>query len=133
MYIPEFNRIEDQAAAIAFMRANPFAILVSDNDDTPFATHLPVIVAEASGQIIVRAHVAKANPHWKMLEQQDSLVIFHGPHRNKPPPLYETPKRVHTWNYRTAHAYGRGKIVAADTDKHQVLAELISQFDWAYL
>ena len=31
------------------------------------------------------------------------------------------------------HAYGRGKILPADTDKHQVLAELISQFDSSYL
>src|SRR3954470_12919617 len=133
MYIPEFNRIEDQAAAIAFMRANPFAILVSYNGDTPFATHLPVIVAEASGQITVRAHVAKANPHWKMLEQQDSLVIFHGPHAYISPALYEIRESVPTWNYATVHAYGRGKILPADTDKHQVLAELISQFDSSYL
>jgi transcriptional regulator len=133
MYIPEFNRIEDQAAAIAFMRANPFAIVVSDNDDTPFATHLPVIVAEASGQIMMRAHVAKANPHWKMLEQQDSLVIFHGPHAYISPALYEIRESVPTWNYATVHAYGRGKILPADTDKHQVLTELISQFDSAYL
>jgi transcriptional regulator len=133
MYIPEFNRIEDQAAAIAFMRANPFAIVVSDNDGTPFATHLPVLVAEASGHIIVRAHVAKANPHWKMLELQDSLVIFHGPHAYISPALYEIRESVPTWNYATVHAYGRGKILPADTDKHQVLAELISQFDSAYL
>ncbi len=31
------------------------------------------------------------------------------------------------------HAYGRGKILPADTDKHEVLAELISQFDSSYL
>src|SRR5436305_2057210 len=89
MYIPEFNRVEDQAVAVAFMRANPFTILVSNHEDTPFATHLPVIVAEASGQIIVRAHVAKSNPHWRMLEQKDSLLIFHGPHAYVSPALYE--------------------------------------------
>src|SRR5438067_12795025 len=133
MYIPEFNRIEDQAVAVAFMRANPFAILVSNNADTPFATHLPVIVAEASGQIIVRAHVAKSNPHWKMLEQKDSLLIFHGPHAYISPALYEIRESVPTWNYATVHAYGRGKILPGDGDKHQVLTELISQFDSSYL
>ena len=133
MYIPEFNRIEDQAAALAFMRANPFAILVSNNDDAPFATHLPVIIAEAGGQMMVRAHVAKANPHWKMLEQLDSLLIFHGPHAYISPALYELRESVPTWNYATVHAYGRGKILATDADKHQVLAELISHFDSSYL
>jgi transcriptional regulator len=133
MYIPEFNRIEDQVVAIAFMRANPFAILVSNTDDGPFATHLPVIVAEANQQIMVRAHVAKSNPHWKMLEQKDSLLIFHGPHAYISPALYEIRESVPTWNYATVHAYGRGNILPAVADKHQVLSELISQFDSAYL
>ena len=42
VYIPEHFRVHDHADAIAFMRANPFAILVSSTDDGPFATHLPV-------------------------------------------------------------------------------------------
>ena len=133
MYIPEFNRIEDQAVAVAFMRAHPFAILVSTNDDGPFATHLPVIIAETGGRLLVRAHVAKANPHWKMIEQQESLIIFHGPHAYISPRLYELRESVPTWNYATVHAYGRGKLLAADADKQQVLAELISQFDSSYL
>jgi transcriptional regulator len=133
MYIPEFNRIEDQATALAFMRDNPFAILVSNNDGTPFGTHLPVIVAAADGQVFVRAHVAKANSHWKILEQQESLLIFHGPHAYISPALYEIRESVPTWNYATVHAYGRAKILPADTDKQQVLAELISQFDSSYL
>jgi len=133
MYIPEFNRIEDQAVAVAFMRANPFAILVSSNEGTPFATHLPVTAVEADGKLVVRAHVAKANPHWKVIEQQESLLVFHRPHAYISPSLYEIRERVPTWNYATVHAYGRGKILAADNDKHKVLAELISQFDPAYL
>lgn len=133
MYIPEFNRIEDQAAAVAFMRANPFAILISNHEGSPFATHLPVIVAEAGGQITVRAHVAKANPHWKIIEQQESLMIFHGPHAYISPALYEIRESVPTWNYATVHAYGRGTVLPADADKHQILAELISHFDSSYL
>src|ERR1700686_172675 len=136
MYIPEFNRIEDQAATLAFMRANSFVILVSNNDDAPFATHLPVLIADSGGEITLRAHVAKANPHWKMLDQEperDSLVIFHGPHAYISPALYEVRESVPTWNYATVHAYGRAKVFASDTDKQKVLAELISQFDSSYL
>lgn len=136
MYIPEFNRIEDQEVALAFMRANSFAILVSNNDDAGFATHLPVVIADRGGETILRAHVAKANPHWRMLDrepQKDSLVIFHGPHAYISPALYEVRESVPTWNYATVHAYGRGRLLAADSDKQQVLAELISQFDSSYL
>jgi transcriptional regulator len=133
MYIPEFNRVEDRATALAFMRTNPFAILVSNSDQTPFATHLPVVIAETAGKVTLRAHVAKANPHWKLLEQRESLVIFHGPHAYISPSLYEIRESVPTWNYATVHAYGRATILAADTGKDQVLAELISHFDPSYL
>jgi transcriptional regulator len=133
MYIPEFNRVEDRATALAFMRTNPFAILVSNSDQTPFATHLPVVIAETAGKVTLRAHVANANPHWKLLEQQESLVIFHGPHAYISPSLYEIRESVPTWNYATVHAYGRATILAADTGKHQVLTELVSQFDSSYL
>ena len=33
---------------IAFMRANPFAILVSTTTDGPFATHVPVVIRETA-------------------------------------------------------------------------------------
>lgn len=136
MYIPEFNRIEDQTAALAFMRVNPFAILVSESNDAPFATHLPVLIADNCGKITLRAHVAKANPHWKLLDhepQKESLVIFHGPHAYISPALYELHESVPTWNYAIVHAYGHGKLLAADTDKKLVLAQLVSHFDSSYL
>jgi len=136
VYIPEFNRVEDRETALAFMRANPFAILVSNTDYGPFATHLPVVVAERDGNVSLRAHAAQANPHWKVFEQEqqvDSLVIFHGPHAYISPALYELRESVPTWNYATVHAYGRGKILSSDDDKQQVLAELIAQFDASYL
>lgn len=135
MYIPEINHVEDRETAVAFMRANPFAILISNTDDRPFATHLPVVIAERDGNLSLRAHVAKANPHWKLFEQArtDSVVIFHGPHAYISPALYELRESVPTWNYATVHAYGRGKILSSEQDKQQVLAELIAQFDSSYL
>jgi len=71
VYIPEFNRQEDRSTALAFMRANPFAILVSNADGIPFATHLPLLVDEAGDQVVVRGHVAKANAHWKSMKQDE--------------------------------------------------------------
>jgi transcriptional regulator len=133
MYIPEFNRVEDTSAALAFMRSNPFAILISQIEEAPFATHLPVAVSENDGEVTLRAHVAKSNPHWKMLEHQELLVIFHGPHAYISPSLYEIRESVPTWNYAIVHAYGRGNILGTEIDKDKVLSELISQFDSSYL
>lgn len=132
MYIPEFNRVEDRDKAIAFMRANPFAILVSMHENSPFATHLPLLINDANGQLTLAGHVAKANSHWQLLEAQESLIIFHGPHAYISPSLYETRESVPTWNYAAVHVYGKGTLLAEEHQSRRVLEELISQFDDSY-
>jgi len=133
VYIPEFNRVEDRAVTLAFMKANPFAILISSTLDGPFATHLPVLAREVNGHLHLRGHVAKANPHWKAIDQrQESLVIFYGPHAYISPGLYENREGVPTWNYAAVHVYGRGTTFTAERPLEQLLQEMIAQFDSSY-
>jgi transcriptional regulator len=133
MYIPEFNRVRDHADTISFVTANPFAILVSAADSGPFATHIPILVSESEGQIILHGHMAKANPHWELLQRdQESLAIFHGPHAYISPSLYESRESVPTWNYAAVHVYGKASVV---TDPERLLDEtrdIINRFDPAY-
>jgi transcriptional regulator len=132
VYIPEFNRVEDRAIALAFMQANPFAILISTAEG-PFATHLPLLAREVEGQLQLRGHVAKANPHWKSINQDhESLVIFHGPHAYISPSLYEISESVPTWNYAAVHVYGKGTVFTGAEQLNQFLQELITQFDSSY-
>jgi transcriptional regulator len=133
MYIPEHFRVPDHAAAIAFMRANPFAILISSTDDGPFATHLPVFVVESAERLVIRGHVAKANPHWRYLEQNPNcLVIFHGPHAYVSASNYTTPENVPTWNYGAVHAYCNARVFASPEELQGVLHQLIGTFEPAY-
>lgn len=133
MYIPEHFRVEDQATAIAFMRANPFAILVSPIDSEPFATHVPVVIRQAANKITLRGHVAKANPHWKYLaERPRCLVIFHGAHSYISPTHYETRENVPTWNYGALHAYGEARTFAAASELLNMLEDLIPTFEATY-
>jgi transcriptional regulator len=132
VYIPEFNRIEDRDTSLAFLRANPFAVLVSSLEGLPFATHVPLAVRERSGQVVLRGHVAKANPHWKSFrEEQESLAIFQGPHAYISPALYEIPESEPTWNYAAVHVYGRVNPVD-ENESREILEELISEFDPSY-
>lgn len=132
MYIPEFNRIEDRDTSLAFLRANPFAVLVSSLDGLPFATHVPLAVRERNGQIVLRGHVAKANPHWKSFgQEQESLVIFQGPHAYISPALYEIRESVPTWNYAAVHVYGRVSVVDQNQSR-EILEDLIGEFDSSY-
>lgn len=134
MYIPEFNRLKDTAVALSFIRANPFAIVVSTAEGLPFATHIPVLVSEEAGGILLRGHVARANPHWKVLEQErETLAIFHGPHAYISPSLYGSRESVPTWNYAAVHAYGHARVFHQAEPLTEVLLETISQFEQAYL
>ena len=133
VYIPEYHRIEDRAVTLAFIKANPFAILISSTADGPFATHLPVLAQEADGQLHLRGHMAKANPHWKHInENEESLVIFHGPHAYISPSLYETRESVPTWNYAAVHAYGKGTVITDEARLNHLLQELVTHFDSQY-
>ncbi len=133
LYIPEHFRVREYATAIAFMGANPFAILVSSTMDGPFATHLPLVVREVDDKLILRGHVARANPHWRHLEQQpECLVIFHGPHAYISPTNYATRENVPTWNYGAVHAYGTARVFSAPEELLGILNELVPLFEPAY-
>jgi len=133
VYIPEHFRVRNHAHAVAFMRANPFVILVSNMSDGPFATHLPVVIREEGDQLILRGHVAKANPHWRYLEEQPRcLTIFAGPHAYISPRNYSTSENVPTWNYGAVHAYGDAKVFLAPEDVLSILHELIPLFEPEY-
>ncbi len=115
------------------MRANPFAILVSSTEAGPFATHLPVVVRESADHVVIRGHVAKANPHWRHLEQQPScMLIFHGPHAYVSTSNYTARENVPTWNYGAVHVYGNARVFASAEDLQGVLHELIGTFEAAY-
>jgi transcriptional regulator len=133
MYIPEFNRVRDHADTISFVQANPFAILVSAADSGPFATHIPILARMVDDQMVLHGHLAKANPHCSLLQNdQESLAIFHGPHAYISPRLYESRESVPTWNYAAVHVYGHTRTV---TDTEHLLAEtrdIIHAFDPSY-
>ncbi len=133
VYIPEHFRVHDHADAVAFMRANPFAILVSSTGDGPFATHLPVFVHQVEDDLVIRGHVAKANPHWRHLEQNPAcLTIFHGPHAYLSASNYVTRENVPTWNYGAVHVYGNARTFASPQDLQGILHQLIGTFEPAY-
>jgi transcriptional regulator len=133
VYIPEHFRNEDRATAIAFMRANPFAILVSNSAEGPFATHVPVVIRETGTDITIRGHVAKANPHCRYLQNEPhSLMIFHGPHAYISPSNYESHENVPTWNYGAVHIYGTASTFAENDQLMNMLHDLIPTFEAAY-
>ena len=62
MYTPEAFKVEDRATLEAFMRQHSFATLVTHEDGSSHATHLPVVLKGKPGPFgSLRAHLARAN------------------------------------------------------------------------
>lgn len=101
----------------AFIRAHPFATLITLSADGLEANHLPLVFdSEPAPLGTLRGHVARANPVWQHYRPDvDALAVFHGPHAYISPGWYpskrETGKVVPTWNYVVVHAHGPLRVV----------------------
>ncbi|MEX0582705.1 MAG: FMN-binding negative transcriptional regulator [Sneathiella sp.] len=113
MYVPPHFSVPGKETLARLLPTASFAIVVStDEDGLPIATHLPFSYDENRGENgTLVAHMARANPHGKVLERNEVLVIFQGPHVYISPSYYATDINVPTWNYVAVHVYGRPKII----------------------
>jgi transcriptional regulator len=133
MYSPPYNRLEERAELIAFMRANSFALLVTGTGGALHGSHLPVMIEESDGRIVIDTHMAKNNPQWKEFFDDEVMVVFSGPHAYVSPRWYEEKERVPTWNYAAVHAYGVPQIVTARAAKHASQRRLVASMDPQWL
>ncbi|WP_339634229.1 FMN-binding negative transcriptional regulator [uncultured Sneathiella sp.] len=126
MYVPPHFSVPGKETLIRLLPEASFAILVSTGEDgVPLATHLPFSYDETRGENgTLIAHMARANPHGKVLEQSEALVIFQGPHAYISPSYYASNTNVPTWNYVAVHAYGMPKIIEDTGSVRRLLERL---------
>jgi transcriptional regulator len=133
MYSPPYNQIEERTELVAFMSANNFAVLVTGTGGTLQASHLPVVVKDSPGGIVLDMHMAKNNPQWKEFFDDEVMVVFAGPHAYVSPRWYEDVERVPTWNYTAVHAYGVAKVLDDRKAKHLNQRKLVEVMDPQWL
>jgi transcriptional regulator len=133
MYIPKHFLITDQQEAVSFMQRYSFATIVTVNNEVPTATHLPFVVSQRDGRIILSSHFAKANPQAEELLNGKPLVIFTEPHAYISPKHYEQENSVPTWNYIAIHAYGTATLINTPEDKAALLEQTIKYYEADYL
>lgn len=103
----------------ALMRAHPLGLLVSNGTDGPAADLIPFLLdAEVDANGRLRAHMARANPHWRLIAdnpQAKVLVVFQGSDAYVTPSWYETKREtgkvVPTWNYAIVQVGGAARII----------------------
>lgn len=116
MYVPRQFREEDPAVLAAAVRGIGLATLVTAPPGGALhATHLPMVLKETDGALVLEGHVARPNPHWRDAEAGPSLAVFQGPQAYVSPSWYpakrEHGKVVPTWNYIAVHARGAIEVV----------------------
>ncbi len=134
MYQPPAFLVDDPTTILGSLRRAGFGHLVTVGDDAvPEASALPFLVDDEV--TTVRAHLARANRHWRSIDGAGALLIVPGVDAYVSPRWYPSkatdPKVVPTWNYELVHLRGtvrvvddgQGKldIVRTLTDHHEAL------------
>lgn len=116
MYIPASFKENQLYRLHDLIMKNPLGLLVTHGENGLEASPIPFLLyADEGKQGVLRAHLAKANPHWKSLtEQTECLVVFQGPDGYVTPSWYpskaDTHKVVPTWNYATVQVRGNPQV-----------------------
>jgi transcriptional regulator len=117
MYVPAAFEEKRIPVLHDFIRAQPFASLITLGSSGLFASHLPLVLDDAVAPLgILRGHLSRANAQWREISAAvQSLAIFAGPHHYITPNWYpekeSSGKVVPTWNYAVIHAYGNLRII----------------------
>ena len=119
MYIPA-HFAPDDGCVSELLRHHGAADLITLTDEGLIATMLPFIyVPEAGEHGALHGHVARNNDQWKLPAVGEALAIVRGPDAYISPTWYESKAEhgrvVPTWNYVTAHVYGR-LVIRDDPD-----------------
>ena len=115
MYIPAHFAADDETVGELLARHGA-ADLITLTEDGLLATMLPFAYepappGESSAYGALYGHVARNNDQWRKPALGESLAIVRGPDAYVSPSWYaskaENGRVVPTWNYVTAHVYGR--------------------------
>ena len=133
MYLPPAFAETRLEVMHELIRAHPLGLLISAGNGGPVATPLPFQVHAGEGERgTLRAHMARANPHWRELAEGagglDCLVVFQGEQGYVSPSWYPSKALDHevvpTWNYVTVQAWGRPRVIEDPAWLQQQLEDL---------
>ena len=108
MYAPPASQEDRTNVLRAAVDDIVFGALVTQTDDGPIVTHVPMLLTGPDDAMVLETHVARGNPHWR--NPGPTVAIFQGPYAYIRPGFYpskaQSGKVVPTWTYIAVHAHG---------------------------
>lgn len=108
--------------------------LVTAHENRLESTLIPFVIATRSSGPVVRGHLARANPHHRLLgDGIDAMVIVTGPDAYVSPSWYRS-KREHgrvvpTWNYSLVHMRGRIRLLRGGDELLELVTTLTDRHE----
>ncbi|MAT89751.1 MAG: transcriptional regulator [Flavobacteriaceae bacterium] len=124
MYPPPHHQSHRKEHMMAVAEACPFGTLVTARNDTPFITHLPVLLNRTEERLI--AHIDRQNPQCDTLKRgAQATVVFKGPDTYISPSVYGT-SQLPTWNYIIVHVTGTIEPITASNAVKDSMVQMTS-------
>ena len=135
MLTPNIFKEDDLDVLHGLIRSHPLGTWITSQDDVLDVNHIPFVLDTTQGEYgVLRGHVNKANPVWKLLPTaKESIVTFQGAESYISPSWYpskqEHGKVVPTWNYIVLHAHGIPHAISDRDWLYDQLNSLTNQFE----
>ncbi|CAM3273478.1 FMN-binding negative transcriptional regulator [Stackebrandtia soli] len=133
MFVPPVYRTEDERRIDAVIRDHPLALLTTNGDDAPHATHLPIIPESPRPGIVgatLLGHLNRANPHWSALaDGTTGWLVFTGPNGYVTPSVYGTTPAAPTWNFVSVHLKGTIELLDGLENTIRVVSATVATYE----
>jgi transcriptional regulator len=114
----------------ALVARHPWVTLVSQTSAGLVVSHLPVLPAPDTEEVVVIGHLPLADAEAHELGSCEVVVVVQGPHGYISAGWYAGGPYVPTWNYVVAHLHGRPAVLDAEAT-FDVLDRTVDHFESA--
>ena len=109
MFVRPVWRPQSPEEAYQIIDENLWALLVSNGENGPAVTNLPLMLDRSRGKHgTLLGHIARANEHASTIfeSKTPALAVFHGPYSYVTPAWYPNRDMPGTYYYTAVHCYG---------------------------
>ena len=131
MYIPEHFSEQDRTVLYDWIERWSFGTLVTSHRGRMEANQIPFVLDRERNALL--GHVAKPNKQWMaLMNAEDLLVQFNGPHAYVSPAWYSQPDGVPTWNYLSVQVRGKAELIKTESEAVDLLRRLTNTNEALY-